>query len=171
MLSIIKATSGDYLILSEIGSKSFIESHGHSASTENINQYVEAKYSPDACKAELRNPKNIYHFIFFEQQPAGYSKLLLNEGHPNIKTNDVAKLERIYLLQEFYDKKIGLELLNFNIELSRNNNQSGLWLFVWTDNFRAVNFYKRAGFKIIGSHGFMLTPNHSNPNYQMFLEY
>ena len=61
----------------------------------------------------------------------GFSKIILNAKHPNIVTENVTKLDRIYLLKEFYGLKIGLELLNFNIELSRNNNQSGIWLYTW----------------------------------------
>ncbi len=46
-----------------------------------------------------------------------------------------------------------------------------MWLFVWKENQRAVNFYDKAGFKIIGNYEFKLSKTHSNPNYQMFLKY
>ena len=171
MSSIIRANENDSQILSDIGKTSFIESHGSSASIADINQYVAEKYNPDACKVELSDPKNNYHFILHNEKPAGYSKLIFNAGHSNIQMEHVCKLERIYLLKEFYGLKLGLELLNFNMELSKLNNQEGMWLFVWKENSRAVNFYKRTGFKIIGTHDFKLTETHSNPNYQMFLEY
>lgn len=90
---------------------------------------------------------------------------------PHIQIENVTKLERLYLLKEFYSLKLGLELFNFNLELSKQNNQAGMWLFVWKENQRAVSFYKKTGFKIIGNYDFKLTETHSNPNHQMLLMY
>ncbi|MBK6772562.1 MAG: GNAT family N-acetyltransferase [Ignavibacteria bacterium] len=115
--------------------------------------------------------KIFYHIIFHNNQPAGYSKIVFNLPHSNIPFENVTKMERIYLLKEFYNLKLGFELFSINIELSKNNNQTGMWLYVWKENLRAVRFYKRAGFKIIGSYDFKITDTHSNPNHQMFLRY
>ena len=65
----------------------------------------------------------------------------------------------------------GAELMKFNINLSIQNNQAGMWLYVWTGNKRAVKFYTKHGFKIIGHFDFKLTDSHSNPNHLMYLEY
>ena len=171
MISIVKAKEEDYQLLTEIGKATFLESHGHSASKANIDQYVSEKYNHDAFRYELSDPQNIYHIIYYKQQPAGYSKIIFNAPHSNIKEGNVTKLERIYLLKEFYSLKLGAELLKFNIELSRQNKQAGMWLFVWKENPRALNFYKKAGFEVIGSYDFKLTETHSNPNHQMYLKY
>ncbi len=171
MTSISKAGTKDFRILADIGKQSFIESHGSSASVSDINAYVNAKYTNDALKEELSNPENIYHIIYHNQQPAGYSKIIFNASHSTIQPENVTKLERLYLLKEFYGLKSRFELFQFNIELSKQNNQSGMWLFVWKENHMAVSFYEKAGFSIIGSHDFKLTETHSNPNHLMFLKY
>jgi ribosomal protein S18 acetylase RimI-like enzyme len=46
-----------------------------------------------------------------------------------------------------------------------------MWLYTWTGNERAVSFYLKAGFKIIGSHNFKISATHSNPNHRMLLEF
>lgn len=171
MTSIVKAKDNDCQLLTDIGKTTFIESHGHSASQENIDLYVSEKYNSTVFKEELNLPKNIYYIIYHDKQPAGYSKIIFNTPHPNIKIENITKLERLYLLEKFYSLKLGSKLLKFNIELSQQNNQAGMWLFVWKENDRAVNFYKNAGFEIIGNYDFKLTETHSNPNYQMLLEY
>jgi len=97
--------------------------------------------------------------------------LFFNSPHPNIALQNVTKLERLYLLKEFYGLKLGLQLFNFNVALSKQNNQAGMWLFVWKGNNRAVDFYKKANFEIVGGYDFKLTETHSNPNHQMFLRF
>jgi ribosomal protein S18 acetylase RimI-like enzyme len=171
VISIVKARKKDFQVLTDIGKQSFIESHGSSALAEDIDSYVSKNYINDAFIKELSNPKNIYYIIYYGKQAAGYSKIIFNTPHPNIPIENVTKLERLYLLKEFYDLKLGPELFNFNLEFSKQNNQAGMWLFVWTENHRAINFYKTNGFKIIGSHDFKISETHSNPNHQMLLSY
>lgn len=171
MTSIIKANEKDIKLLADIGRVSFIESHGNSASKADINKYVNEKYNYEVFKEEISDPENIYHIIYHNEHTAGFSNINFNAKHSNIQMKNVTKLDRIYLLKEFYGLKLGYELFTFNVELSKKNGQAGMWLFVWKENHRAVNFYKKTGFKIIGSHDFKLSETHSNPNHQMLLIY
>jgi ribosomal protein S18 acetylase RimI-like enzyme len=171
MFSIIKAEDQHIQLLSAIGKTSFIESHGSSASADDIQQYVNAKYTPEVFQMELNDAKNSYHLIHYQNEPAGYSKIILNEKFAHIQLENVTKLERLYLLKEFYNLKLGYELLNYNIELAKQNNQDGMWLFVWKENHQAYNFYKKMGFEIVGDYSFKISETHSNPNYQMLLRF
>jgi len=171
MTSIIKATSEDFQLLADIGKVSFIESHGSSASGADISKYVNEKFTDEVIRNELADQKNIYHIIYHDNRPAGYSKIIFNSSHPDIPEKNVTKLERLYLLKEFYGSKSGPTLFHTNLELSRNNHQAGMWLFVWKGNHRAFAFYQKKGFKVIGSYDFKLTAAHSNPNYHMLLKY
>lgn len=171
MISIRRATTADYRILSEIGIRSVTESHGHSASPEDFDPFVQRYFTEEAFRADLEDPGNIYHIILYDNVPAGYSKLKLNICHPVIKEEKVAKLERLYLLKEFYGLQLGAELMNHNVLFSKEHHQAGIWLFVWVENHRAFAFYKKQGFQIVGHHDYEISPTHSNPNYVMFLGY
>ncbi len=171
MFSIIKAQDQHIKLLTAIGKTSFIASHGHSASADDIQQYVNAKYTQEVFRTELNDAKNIYHLINYNNQAAGYSKIILNEKFAHIQIKNVTKLERLYLLKEFYNLKLGYELLKYNIELAKQNKQVGMWLFVWKENYQAFNFYKKMGFEIIGDYNFKISETHSNPNHQMLLRF
>jgi GNAT superfamily N-acetyltransferase len=171
MTTILKATQNDFKLLADLGKQTFIESHGNSALQADIDEYVSETYSYATCEKELADTSNIFHFIYYAGKPAGYSKIIFNSPHPDIEEQQVTKLQRIFLLKEFYTQKLGSQLFNYNVDLSKSNNQKGLWLFVWTKNERAVKFYKKNGFKIIGSHDFKISATHTNPNHIMFLEY
>ena len=71
----------------------------------------------------------------------------------------------------FHNLKLGWELFNFNVKQSKAQQQVGMWLHTWTENQKAINFYSKAGFKIIGHHDFKISETHCNPNYQMLLIY
>ena len=169
MISIIKATKNDAKIIAEIGKVSVGEAHRGSCSATDLNQYLEKNYNTDAILGELTDENNIYHIIYFDGEPAGFSKIIFNAAHSSIQQKNVTKLDRIYLLSKYFDRKLGLELLHFNIALSKRNNQYGIWLFTWVGNNRAVKFYQKNGFIIIGSHNFQVTETQYNLNHQMLL--
>jgi ribosomal protein S18 acetylase RimI-like enzyme len=171
MVSIKKATIDDAAAIAEIGRISFLESHGLSASAADIDSYISRKYTLNAVKEDLENPNNIFHIIYYKEHAAGYSKIILNTPHKDIPVQNITVLDRLYLLKEFYDRKLGLQLFDFNLNISKQANQTGIWLYTWIENKRAVSFYQRAGFKIVGAANFPISATHSNPNHLMYLEY
>lgn len=171
MITIRPAMVNDAPLLSSIAPLTHMESHGHSASAEDHAIYISKKLSIEAFTNELSNPDFLYHLIFVDEVPAGYSKIILNFNHPLIAEQPVTKLERIYLLKSFYGMDAGKKLFDHNISLSKDNRQLGIWLHVWKENHRAFAFYVKQGFEIIGSYDFEVSPTHFNPNHVMYLKY
>ncbi len=171
MIEIQKASPNDAALISTIAKITFIESHGHSASEKNICSYIDAHYSVEAINKELADEKNNYHLIYFNQKLAGFSNIIYNSSNPKIDEKALTKLDRIYILKEFYGLQLGAALFEFNLRLSVEAGQKGMWLYVWTENQRAVGFYKKAGFEIIANTSFKISEDHSNPNYWMYKKY
>lgn len=169
MIEIIKPGIEIAHSLAELAKKSFIESHGSSASEEDIQEYVNASLTETTFLKELNNANNIFKVALYNGKLAGYLKIILNCKNPKLQEENVCKLERLYVLKEFYDKKIGIQLLKECVKICMENNQKGIWLYVWTENHRALNFYKKAGFEIIAETSFKISSKHSNPNYWLYL--
>jgi ribosomal protein S18 acetylase RimI-like enzyme len=169
MVNIRPAEEDDALILSDIGRRSFIDSHWKSAPPESIESYVINNYNVEHFRSQLSDPANLYYLLELYNVAAGYSCITLNTQSDSIPLTNIAKLDRLYLLKEYYDKGMGQKLFNHNVRLCKENNQTGLWLFVWKKNYRAISFYLKMGCIIVGTQDFWLTPNHANPNYIMLL--
>lgn len=171
MISLVKLTTADAALLADIGGTTLIESHGHSAPPAVMQEYIDQHFSLAACRNELRDEANVFHAVFYESRPAGYSKIVFDCAHPAVPLQPVTKLERLYLLKEFYDLKLGHQLLQHAIDLSKQQGERGMWLNVWKENRRAIRFYEKAGFETVGESDFVLTPEHSNPNWVMLFWY
>ena len=170
-VSITKICKKDAETLRELAVTTFRESHGHSAAAEDIDEYINAKFTLDNIDGELSDASNIFHFVYVNGELAGYSKIIYNTAYENLTQPNSTKLERLYVLEKFHDLKIGKQLMDFNINLAKQNAQSGLWLYVWTENHRAVRFYKNYGFQQIAETFFHISPRHSNPNWILSLEF
>jgi len=171
MTSIVAATVDEITLLARIGRRSLLESHGHSAPTEIMHAYVDEKFTEEAMEQELSDTTNIFRIIYHNGKPAGYSKIICNQPLDRFPQQRLTKLERLYLLSEFYDLKLGHQLLQYNIDLSKQLGEDGMWLYVWKENKRAMLFYTKWGFQIVGDGWFRLTETHANPNWQMLLKY
>lgn len=171
MNSIRPATEEDIPLLIRLAIDTFRESHGHSAAEADLVAYIDKKYTEEGLRAELRAEGSRYHIVYAGDQPAGFSWLVLNTPCPGIDEEPLAKLERIYVLREFYDRKLGGLLFDNMAALARAEGQRGLWLYVWTKNERALRFYRKQGFEVVGHYDFQLSATHSNPNYRMLLRF
>ena len=171
MVQILRPTLNDIPLLTEIARKSFLESHGHSASPADIENYMEGKLTEAAFAAELLDERNIFHLLYHNGRPAGYSKIILDFPSENIPEPHITKLERLYLLETFHGLRLGYQLFDINVQISKQANQAGIWLFTWTENHRALTFYQRMGFQVVGRSDFKISETHYNPNHIMWLAY
>ena len=171
MTSICKASEKDIPVLSNLATTTIIESHGHSAPAADMNNYIAEKYTEAVFTKELSDPKNIYHFIYHDDEAVGFSKIVFNCSYEGSQLENITKLDRIYVLKACYDLKLGQQLFQFNVDLAKQNGQAAMWLYVWKENARAIRFYERNGFRVIGTHDFQVSPTHSNPNHHMLLQF
>lgn len=171
MLRFETPTIKDAELLSRMAKQTFRESHGASAAEKDISEYENARLNVELFKLELADTTNIFRIAYLNDVPVAFSKQIFNCQNPKITEQAVCKLEKLYVLKEFYDLKIGQPLFDLNIELAKQNGQKGIWLYVWTENKRALRFYEKQGFKKIANTLFKVSETHSNPNYWMYLEF
>jgi ribosomal protein S18 acetylase RimI-like enzyme len=171
MTDIKRATEKDAAAIVAIGSISVEEAHRDSCAPGILKAYMDAHYNEAAIRTELQQPAHWYHLLYYNQEPVGFSKIVLNANHASIDQPHTSKLDRIYLLKEYQALKLGKALLDFNIELAKQNGQTGMWLFTWIGNERAIRFYQKAGFEIIGRHQFLVSGDHYNENHHMLLKF
>ncbi|MFT5883868.1 MAG: ribosomal protein S18 acetylase RimI-like enzyme [Arcticibacterium sp.] len=171
MSTILKASQKDAETISILAKKTFLESHSHSANPSDIDTYIQKHYSLEAIRENLSVETHIYFLIYHGTEPAGYSKIILNTPFQGHKNSLSTKLDRIYILEKHYGFGLGKDLLDFNIDLAKSKCQSEIWLYTWKENQRAIAFYRKVGFQIIGSHDFKISETHVNPNHLMLLKF
>ena len=166
-----KANITDVPILEKVIIESFLVPHGHAAPKEFIDDYIARNFNAKKIEKEILDLSNQFYVIEYKNQIAGFSKVMFNFKNENISDVNVTKMERIYLLKEYYGLGLGQKLFDFNVQLAKQNHQKGMWLHVWTENKRAINFYQKMGMKSVGNYDFPVSKEHTNPNHVMYLEF
>ena len=112
MTTIKKATFNDVNLLASLSVEAFLPAHGHSSPEKYINNYLEANFSVQNFKKEIANPTFEYYLIYHHNKIAGFSKIIFNTPSIHITENTITKIERLYLLEEFYGLNLGTQLMN-----------------------------------------------------------
>ncbi|WP_345231826.1 GNAT family N-acetyltransferase [Olivibacter ginsenosidimutans] len=62
----------------------------------------------------------------------------------------------MYVIKDFHGKKVGQLLYEKAIAMAKQRKTRYIWLGVWEDNQRAIQFYKKNGFITFDKHVFTL---------------
>ena len=143
-------------LLQQIGRQTFEETFAESNSAENMAKYIEEAYSYEKLSAELNNPNSFFYFAMLDEKVIGYLKLNMGGSQTELKDNDALEIERIYVLKSFQGKKVGQMLFDKAIQIGKEQNAAFVWLGVWEENKRALQFYTKNGFVEFDQHIFVL---------------
>lgn len=142
--------------LQQIGRQTFSETFAESNSAENMTKYLEEAYSFEKLNEELNNPNSFFYFAILYEKVIGYLKLNTGVSQTELKDNDALEIERIYVLKDFHGKKVGQLLFDKAITKAKEWHVAYVWLGVWEENKRALQFYTKNGFVEFDQHVFVL---------------
>ncbi len=155
-MQIQRLLQNDVSALQHISIQTFVETFASSNSEENMKKYLEEGFAIEKLMTEIGNPNSEFYFAKIEDQVVGYLKINFNKSQTEKQHENAMEIERIYVLSEFHGKKVGQLLYDYAIQIARNKKLDYVWLGVWEENPRAIQFYKKNGFVAFDKHIFKL---------------
>lgn len=155
-ITIQKVEPNDVTQLQAISKQTFFATFSDSASADDMAHYLEEGFSLEKLTIELNNRDSEFYFVKQDNQVIGYLKLNFELSQTEHQDSKAMEIERIYVLEEFHGKKIGLKLYNQALKIALQRNIDYIWLGVWENNIKALNFYKQQGFFEFDQHIFKL---------------
>lgn len=142
--------------LQQIGRQTFSETFAESNSAENMAKYLEEAYSFEKLNEEINNPNSLFYFAMLDEKVIGYLKLNMGVSQTELQDKNAIEIERIYVLKDFHGKKVGQLLFDKAIKIAKEQQVAYVWLGVWEENKRALQFYTKNGFVEFDQHIFVL---------------
>ncbi|PTX15295.1 ribosomal protein S18 acetylase RimI-like enzyme [Pontibacter mucosus] len=154
--SIVEVSFNDLSQLQTISRQTFFETFSANNTEENMAKYLAEELSLEKLTTELNNPNSAFYFAMLGSTVIGYLKLNFGQSQTELKDDRAVEIERIYVLKAYHGKSVGQLLYNKAIQVARETNADYVWLGVWEENLRAINFYKKNGFVAFDKHIFRL---------------
>ena len=155
-MTIREVTIEDLYQLQNISKQTFKETFSSANTEENLQQYLDECLSIETLKSELSNPNSLFFFAIVNNHICGYLKLNSGEAQTELKDDKGLEIERIYVLQQYQGQIVGQLLYDKAVAVAHDKQAAYIWLGVWEENHRAINFYKKNGFIAFDEHIFVL---------------
>ena len=153
----IKKIGLEHLVpLQEIGRKTFYDTFFESDSEESMKAYLATSFSTEKLTAELENPNSEFYFATQNEVVIGYLKVNFGAAQTELQDANAVEIERIYVLQDYHGKQVGQLLFEKAMAIAKSNRCDYIWLGVWEENHRALQFYTKNGFVAFDKHIFVL---------------
>lgn len=150
--------------MSALAERTFRETFAASNTASDLDAYVRDAFSLERVRSELADPGNSFFLAFADggSRAGGYAKLHAGAPDPSVTGPDPIEIERIYVERNAIGRGLGAALMRTCLEEAAARGGKTVWLGVWERNGRAIAFYERWGFAVVGSHVFQFGSDPQN---------
>lgn len=157
-VEIIRANEKDANTLSDLGRITYGQAFGalFKDYQAELDDYLTKTFHIQKIQSSLGRERNTFLLAYDGESPIGYAKMKKNSFLSQPEVGSQVQLQKIYVLEEYIGKKVGVALLQKVFELARLESAQGLWLSVLQSNERAIRFYEKFGFDKVSVHRFTI---------------
>jgi ribosomal protein S18 acetylase RimI-like enzyme len=151
-----RAVDDDALALAVLAETTFRGAFAESNSAANIQLHCAAHYGQALQLAEIRESNRETWFAEAGGRLVAYLQLRLNAVSPLIPGERPGEIQRFYVHVSHHGAGLAHELMAHVLARSAAAGAAALWLGVWERNPRAIAFYRKWEFEVVGEHIFRL---------------
>jgi ribosomal protein S18 acetylase RimI-like enzyme len=148
--------SNDAGLIADMSRQTFLETFAAANTKENMNKFLEEQFSREMLMKEVEAPGNIFLLAMLDNEPVGYVRMRESPRIKALGNATAIEVARIYAVQNSIGKGIGKALMEKCIAIAKEKDKQVIWLGVWEQNQRAIDFYIKWGFEKFGEHEFVL---------------
>jgi diamine N-acetyltransferase len=142
-------TLADLEILADVATRAYFDHYKHLWYDEGA-WYAHKCFNIKQLAEEISDEKNLFFMAIFDEKPVGFLKLR-PENQLTEQVGNGFEIERIYLTKEATGKGVGRKLMEFSIEMARQQHKDYVWLKAMDSSQDAIRFYESLGFEICGT--------------------
>lgn len=150
------ATDADAELIAELSRQTFYETFALQNTKANMDKFMNEDFSKEALMKEVTTPGSIFLLAYDGEEPVGYARIRENNNPPELGTTNAIEIARIYATTNSIGKGVGKSLMQKCIDIANEKKAAVIWLGVFQDNQRAIDFYTKWGFQKFATHVFML---------------
>jgi ribosomal protein S18 acetylase RimI-like enzyme len=150
------AVPADAALIADLSRSTFYETFASQNTKENMDKFMNEQFTRETLMNEVSDPGNIFFLAYEQDLPLGYVKMREKNDPAELLHSNVIEIARIYVDNNAIGKGIGRALLQKCVEVAREKKKEIIWLGVWEQNHKAIDFYTKWGFEKFSTHTFLL---------------
>lgn len=155
-VQIVRAADADAAALAEFGARTFFETFAADNSADDMRLHLASAWGPELQRAEIRDPQLDTLLARVDGVLAGFAQLRAGHAPSGVATVQPVELLRFYVDQPWQGRGLARQLMEAVERQARMRGARELWLGVWERNERAQMFYRKHGFRKVGTQIFVV---------------
>lgn len=155
-LTVRHATIHDAALIADISRQTFYETFAPLNSKKNMELFMKVQFTRARLMQEVGLRENIFLLAYNNNEVAGYAKLRDTRHPQSLKSKNALEIARLYAMSNMIGKGVGKLLMQKSLEIAKEKGKDTVWLGVWKENKKAIDFYTAWGFDIFDECDFIL---------------
>ena len=158
VMSLRIATPVDARALARAAAAFFVDTFAAANEPEDMDAYLASAFSEDHQRAELSDADSRIWLARIGDDVVGYAHVRRSPAPSSISgaRPRAVEIARIYAGRRWHGQGVGKALMEACLTTAKEWGGDVLWLGVWEKNPRAIAFYQKHGFQVVGEQPFLL---------------
>jgi ribosomal protein S18 acetylase RimI-like enzyme len=152
-----RATVADAEALAEIGARTFYETFAADNTPEDMRMFLASTWSPHLQHAEILD-QGLDTLLAVDARDAlaGFAQVRVAQPPAGIEVRKPVELKRFYVDKPWHGTGLARTLMEAAEQAARARGGREFWLGVFQRNERALAFYRKCGFRTVGTQVFVV---------------
>lgn len=156
MPSIRPANPDDALALARLAERTFRDTFGAENAAADMDSHCTTHFGEEIQRAEIHDGNSLTLLAEDDGGLVAFAQVWVHSPKPLLTAARPAKLHRLYLAKEWHGQGLAHDVMHAVLEAARLREADALWLSVWERNPRAIAFYRKFGFDVVGEQIFQV---------------
>lgn len=156
------ATDEDAAPLAELAERTFRDAFAGANSAEDMDAHCRKSYGAGIQLAEIRDSGRTTLVCDRGGRLVGYGQLRWSNTPDCVVAVKAAEIQRLYVDAAWHGKGVAQALMASMLGVASKGGADVAWLGVWEKNPRAIAFYSKSGFSVVGKHVFVVGSDPQN---------
>ncbi len=156
MAVIRRAKASDASALANLAERTFRDTFSAQNMVTDIDFHCASNFGTEIQGREILDPNCVTLLAEVDEALSAYAQVRLRSHQQCVLAERPCELLRLYVSGEFLGRGLAHELMPEILATAASSDADVIWLGVWEENPRAIAFYRKYGFEIVGAHEFRL---------------
>jgi len=153
-IAVRAAVTADAESLSRLASATFALGCPADTDPKHLHEFISTELTPERFREFLADSTVTILLAECAGELAGFTMLVRECGHPQIVAERPIELRKFYVDPAHHGRGVAQALMQDAVPLL--NEYDVAWLSVYSGNSRAIGFYQKWGFEVVGTHYFQV---------------
>ena len=152
--AIRRARVDDAAALAVLAERTFRDAFAALSDPDDMELHCAASFGADTQRREIESPEIDTIVGELDGELIAFAQVRPDSPVECVSAKHPAELYRLYVLSSWHGRGVAHELMDEALATAKRAGSDRIWLGVWEPNKRALAFYRKFGFEIVGDHPF-----------------